>query len=168
MVDDLSLILRTYTRTFVTQSVGIIGLIWCLAQNQTFLACLLAALVLTDQGLFLRARFAPETRGFPFRTVLNLWCLAVTAVDLLILFAAIFRGAGLHEIADGKPVTDPLSCLAYAIATLARFDVGLAASKGTGRFAAAVEALVGDVVLLGGFAAIVILVRRSPDRVAPR
>ncbi|MCW6509910.1 hypothetical protein [Lichenifustis flavocetrariae] len=167
MVDDLSLILKTYTRTFLTQSVGIIGLIWCLAQNQAAFACVLAVLVLTDQGLFLRARFASETRGFPLRTFLNIWCLAVSAMDVLILFAAIFRSAGLHQVADGKPVADALSCLAYAIAAFAHADVGVAASSGAGRLAAAVEALLGDAVLMGGITGIALHVWRIADAVSP-
>ncbi|MDX7952710.1 hypothetical protein P7D22_16200 [Lichenihabitans sp. Uapishka_5] len=152
LMDRAAAVLRIYTRAFLSQGVGLVGLAWCLSQNLPFVALGLAVLVLADQAVFLRGRAPlPQARGL--QRGLDLWCLAVSAADLLILFAAAFRATGLREIGGG-PVSDPLSCLAFAVAVLARLDLGLAPLGGAGRLVAAGEALFGDALLLWALAAL--------------
>lgn len=153
LMDRMAALLRVYTRAFLSQGVGLVGLAWCLAQNMPWVALGLAVLVLIDQAVFLRGR-APLAGARGLQAGLDLWCLAVSAADLLILFAAAFRATGLREVGGGA-VADPLSCLAFAVATLARLDLGLAPMGGAGRLVAAGEALLGDALLLWAVVALV-------------
>ena len=152
VLDRATALLRVYTRAFLAQGVGIVGLAWCLAQNLPGVALGLTVLVLIDQAVFLRGRAVLP--GTPkLQAGLDAWCLGVSAADLLILFAALFRAAGLRD-GSGAIVNDPLSCLAFAVATLARLDLGLVPTGGGGRLLAAVEALLGDLALIGAVAAL--------------
>ena len=159
MFDDVQLIVKTYTRAFVSQSIGIIGLLWCLYDNHLGFGVLLTLLVLADQAIFLRTRFARENRGFPFQTALNVWCLFVSAVDILVLFAILYQAVGLHD-AHAAPVTDPLDFLAFSVATFARLGSDLTVPTGAGRLLAACQALMSDAVLVG-FAVAVLLALRE-------
>jgi hypothetical protein len=152
VLDRATALLRIYTRAFLAQGVGLVGLAWCLVENLPWVALGLTALVLIDQAVFLRGRAALP--GAPrLQAWVDLWCLGVSAADILILFAALFRAAGLRD-GSGAAVTDPLSCLAFAVATLARLDLGLLAANGAGRLLAALEALLGDIALIGAVAAL--------------
>ncbi len=153
IMDLATAFVRVYTRAFLAQGVGIIGLVWCLSQNLPWVALGLAALVLIDQAIFLRGR-PILTGSAKLQAALDIWCLLVSCIDLLLLFAALFRAAGLREAAGG-PVSDPLSCFAFALATLARLDLGLVPIGAAGRLAAAFEALLGDLALLAAFAVVV-------------
>lgn len=161
LIDRATALLRVYTRAFLAQGVGIVGLAWCLAANLPGAALGLTVLVLADQAVFLRGRPPLENqRGL--QAGLDAWCLCVSAADILLLFATAFRATGLRE-SGGGAVADPLSCLAFAVATLARLDLGLAPVGGTGRLLAGFEALLGDAALIAATAAAVaVALRRRP------
>lgn len=152
-------LVRIYARAFLAQGAGLVGLAWCLAQNLPGVALGLAALVLIDQVIFLRGR-AALPGGARLQAGLDVWCLGVSGADLLLVFATLFRAAGLRD--GGAPVSDPLSCLAFAVATLARLDLGLVPAGGGGRLVAACEALLGDAALLLALAALLRAVLRRP------
>ena len=166
LADRAAEVARTYTRAFLAQGAGFVGLAWCLDQNLPAVALGLTALVLIDQAIFLRGR--PRLAGAPgLQAGLDLWCLCVSCADLLLLFAALFRATGLRE-AGGVAVADPLSCLAFAVATAARLDLGLAPVGGGGRLVAALEALLADAALVAALAgAIRLALRRRPDVTRP-
>jgi hypothetical protein len=148
MVDDLAGLLRTYTRAFLSQGVGIVGLAWCLAETLPLASVALTALVIVDQAIFLRGRWRAPDRNAPVHVALNAWCLLVSAADLTLCVGAGLRGLGVQDGA-GRPVEDPLSCLAFALASLGHVDLHLAAATGGGRLLVAATGLLGDVALVG-------------------
>lgn len=166
IVDRAAELARIYTRAFLAQGAGLVGLAWCLDQNLPVVALGLTALVLIDQAVFLRGR--PALVGAArLQAGLDVWCLGVSCADLLILFATLFRATGLREVGGGA-VADPLSCLAFAVATAARLDLGLAPIGGSGRLLAALEALLADVALVVALAgAIRLALRRGPNVMRP-
>ena len=160
MLDDVPLILKLYTRIFLSQGVGLVGLLWCLGERQATLGVILATLLLADQIIFFRTRLPPDTLNVSHRRIIDGWCLAVGALDVLIVFAILYQAAGLHETNRGLAITDAQSALAYSIATIARLGLDLSPSTGGGRLLASVEALLGDAVLIAAVVAI-IRTRRS-------
>jgi hypothetical protein len=144
---ELTGLLRAYTRAFLSQGAGLVGLAWCLAENLPGASVALAVLVLIDQAVFLKGRrSALEQRGALHR-LLDGWCLAVSGADVLLTLATGLRSLGVQD-GLGRPVTDPLSCLAYAVASFAHVDLHLVATTGGGRLLAAATALAGDATLV--------------------
>ena len=148
MLDRLQWILKTYTRSFVAQGIGIIGLLWCLFDDHPRFAFGLTVLVLIDQAVFLRERFAARDTDAVWQTVLHVWCLAVSLADILILFGAFFQAEGVRQVGAAEPARDPLDALAFSLASFAHLDVALAAATASGRLLAALEGLIGWVVLM--------------------
>lgn len=139
-------LLRTYTRAFLSQGVGIVGLAWCLAENLPTAAALLTALVLVDQIIFLRGRWAVQDGRIG--RVLNGWCLLVSGLDVLLFLATLLRTLGIRD-GGGQAVSDPLTCLAFALASFGHGDLHLTAATGGGRLLVAVLSCLGDATLLG-------------------
>ena len=162
LLDRATALIRVYTRAFLAQGVGIVGLAWCLSANLPWAALGLTLLVLADQAIFLRGRQPLEGQA-GLQMGLDAWCLCVSAADLLLLLATVFRATGLREIGGGA-VVDPMSCLGFAVATLARLDLGLVPVSGAGRLLAAVAALLGDIALIAAAATAVTLVLRQIGR----
>ena len=154
MLNDLTGLLRTYTRAFLSQGVGIVGLAWCLAENLPTAAAALAALVLVDQFIFLRGHWTRHDGHGAMAGVLNGWCLVVSGLDVLLFLATSLRSLGIRDGA-GQPVADPLSCLAFALASFAHVDLHLSAATGGGRLLVAAVAGLGDATALGVLAAVV-------------
>ena len=154
MLENLQRVLRIYTRAFVAQGVGIVGLLWCLFDNHPTVGLVLTGLVLIDQIVFLRQRFAPGEPRMRWQTGLHIWCFCISLADLLVLFAALFQTEGLRGGPGSAPVSDPLDFLAYSIASFARLDLGLSPTTGSGRLLATAEALLGYGVLLVSWALI--------------
>lgn len=146
-LDELTGLLRTYTRAFLSQGAGLVGLAWCLAENLPAASVVLAALVLADQAVFLRGRWAASDKRKAVQVALDGWCLAVSLADVLLALATGLRSLGVQDGA-GRPVTDPLSCFAYALASFAHVDLHLAATTGGSRLLIAAAALLGDAVML--------------------
>ena len=148
MLDRLQWILKTYTRSFVAQGIGIIGLLWCLFDDHPRFAFGLTLLVLIDQAVFLRERFAARDADAAWQTVLHLWCLAVSLADILILFGTFFQAEGLRQVGIAEPARDPLDALAFSLASFAHLEAGVAAVTASGRLLAALEGLIGWIVLV--------------------
>ena len=60
-------LVRTYARAFLSQSVGIVGLLWCLFDGHAGTGLLLGILVLADQAMFLNRRFGRASSRPPSR-----------------------------------------------------------------------------------------------------
>jgi hypothetical protein len=161
MVEHLTLVLRTYTRAFVSQGVGIIGLVWCLVEGQAALATALTVLVLADQALFLRGRMTGAAPAFRLQRVVDGWCIAVSVLDVVICFTAIIRSSGLRDGAGGPAANSPLDSLAYVLATLAHGSTALVPATAAGRLLGAVLALCGPVALLLALVTAVLRPRRA-------
>jgi hypothetical protein len=160
MFDTLTLVVRAYTRAFVSQGVGIIGLVWCLAEGQAALAMALTLLVLADQAIFMRDRRRRAAPAFRFQWLLDGWCYAVSGLDVLIGLAAVIRAGGLRDGAGGALTTAPLDSLAYVMAAVTHGPTSFVPATPGGRLLGAALAAAGAVAFLAALAAIV-LRRRS-------
>ena len=147
-LDRLQDVLRTYTRAFLAQGVGVIGLLWCLFDRHPRLGLVLTCLVLLDQAVFLRGRLAQRRRATPLEVGLDLWCLGVSLGDGLLLGAIGFQETGLRT-GMGEGVTEPLDFLAFATASFFHLGSDLAAVTTAGRFLAIASALGGWAALIG-------------------
>ena len=162
-IDAIQLIVQTYARAFLSQGVGIIGLAWCLYDRHVLLGAVLTVLLLVDQAIFLPARFAPAAASVPFRTPLNFWCLFVSVLDVLILYAMFYQAAGLREPSSEAAVVDPSNFLAFSISIFIHGPVDLVPRTGAGRLLVAGEGLLGYVMLIAAGVAVSLVWTRRRD-----
>ncbi len=149
-------IVRTYARAFLSQSVGIVGLLWCLFDGHVGIGLLLGLLVLADQAMFLNRRFGRDVHKSALETAIDVWCIGVGLIDIVLIFAVQLRDAPLRDRLTGAALVDPSNALAYSLATFFRLGSDLLPGDPTTRLLVEVEALLGTATLLAVAIALVL------------